>query len=99
MANLSSFLAVARTERFIKFSSSRVALGEFCIYLQDVHSLMLGKFQKTVDCSIFSNEYVEDKRFHLCRFPVGFGILKPLISSCSPLSMDVGNIKLILKNA
>ena len=56
MANLSSFFAVARTERFIKFSSSRVALGEFCIYLQDVHSLMLGKFQNIVYCSIFSNE-------------------------------------------
>ena len=56
MANLSSFSAVARIERFITFSSSRVALGEVCIYFQDVHSLMFGKFQKTVYCSIFSNE-------------------------------------------
>ena len=60
MGNLSSSLAVARTEMFIKLSSPRCC--EFCIFLQDVYSLMLGKFQKLFthnsiyECLIFYNK-------------------------------------------
>ena len=44
MGDLSSFFAVARTEMFINMSRPRCC--EFCIFLQDVYSLMLEKFQK-----------------------------------------------------